>query len=233
MEITVIGDIHGRSNWIDIVNEHNNGNFIFLGDYADPYHFEYIEEQEAIENLEVIIDFKRNFKDKVSLLIGNHDAQYIYNADFSTGYRSKYKQELIDLFYYNKNLFQFAIQKNNYLFTHAGITNSWLNEYRRLLDYFGLNSDLSNLGVTINKIGRDSKWREVLGTTSHYRGGIDKFGGPLWADRIELYQDYLNGFHQIAGHNKIANITKIGDSTSSITFIDCLWNKIDSLTLNI
>lgn len=235
MEIVCIGDLHGRSNWIDIVNEHNNSNFIFLGDYIDPYSDEFIETDEAVENLELLIDFKKNFHTKVSLLIGNHDAQYIFYPSFRTGAlaKGKYLPEILNLFRDNKNLFQFAIQKENYLFTHAGISNGWFNEYYRLFDYFGLNPDKSNLAMTINKIGRDPKWRDVLGDVSHYRGGSDRFGGPLWVDRMELYQNYLTGFHQVVGHNKVYDIIKVGGEKGSITFCDCLFNKDKGLVLNI
>jgi len=235
MEIVCVGDIHGRDGWIDIVGEHNNSNFIFLGDYVDPYSNEFIETDEAVENLEMLIDFKKNFHNKVSLLIGNHDAQYLFYPNFRTGAlaNEKHLSEILSLFRENKGLFQFAIQKDNYLFTHAGISNGWFNEYRRLFEYFGLNPDMSNLAMIINKIGRDPKWREIFGDVSSYRGGRDKFGSLIWADRMEVYQDYLTGFHQICGHNKIYDIIKIGDNTSSITFCDCLWNKDKALVLNI
>lgn len=235
MQVTVIGDLHGRTNWVDIVNENSNENFIFLGDYVDPYSSEFIGEKEAIENLEFLIDFKKNYNEKVSLLIGNHDAQYLFFPGFRTGARRKGKhlEEILQLFQNNKSLFQFAIQKGKYLFTHAGISNGWFNEYSRLFKYFGLNEDMSNLAITINKIGKDPKWRVVFETVSDYRNGTDKYGSLVWADKLELYQDYLTGFHQICGHNKIYDIIKIGDRTSSITFCDCLWKKDKALTLNI
>ena len=234
MRVTCIGDIHGRSSWKDIVNENENNHFVFLGDYVDPYRSEFIEEEDAIENLQEIIDFKMDNRDKVSLIIGNHDAQYLFsNFPGTSALSTKYYQEINDLFQFNRNLFQFAVQKDKYLFVHAGISNEWYNEFFRLLNYFGLNGDMSNLAMTLNKIGRDPKWREVLGTVSHFRGGTDKNGGPTWADRRELEGDYLTGFHQIVGHNKCADIKKIGSSISSITFCDCLWNKTKSLLLNI
>lgn len=235
MEITCIGDIHGRKNWIDIVKENSNSNFIFLGDYVDPYSNESISVNSSIKNLIKIIDFKKENSNKVSLLIGNHDAQYLFHPNFRTNSLSKgkYLQKLLDLYQENKNLFQFAIQKDKYLFTHAGLSNEWFNEHFRLLKYFGLDDDMSNLAITLNKIGKDLKWKVELGTISYYRGGKDDFGGPLWADSVELGQNHLTGFHQIVGHNKILDITTIGDSESSITFCDCLFVKGKGYTLSI
>jgi len=235
MQIIAIGDIHGRSNWIDIVNSNSSSNFIFLGDYVDPYSNEFIYFDESLENLEVLIDFKRNYPKQISLLIGNHDAQYLFYPDFGTSAKATGEKlhKIMNLYQENKGLFQFAIQKGNYLFIHAGISNGWFNEYSKLLKYFGLNEDMSNLAITINKIGRDLKWREVLDTISHHRRGFDKFGGPLWADRKELYNDFLTGFHQVVGHNKVVDIIKFGNSKSSITFCDCLFSKDKGLSLNI
>lgn len=234
MKVTCIGDIHGRKTWKDIVNKNKNSHFIFLGDYVDPYRSEFIEEEESIENFQEIIDFKSSNKDKVTLIIGNHDAQYLFNNFGNTNAISRrYYQEISDLYYFNKNLFQFAFQKDRYLFTHAGISNSWYEEFSKLLTYFGLTPDMSNIAFTINKIGRDLKWREVLGTTSHLRGGFDKNGGPLWADIRELKDNYLFGFHQVVGHNKVSDIVNLKNRAESITFVDCLWNKTDSLRLDI
>lgn len=234
MKVTVIGDIHGREIWKEIVDKNPDSNFVFTGDYVDPYRSEFIDEEDAIDNLIEIINFKNENPSTVHLLIGNHDAQYLFYPEFATSAISKkYFQEIKDLFDFNKNLFQFSIQKDSYLFIHAGISNGWFKYFRKIFDDFGLKSDLSNLAVTINKISK-SKWREdCLGTISHYRRGYDPYGGPLWADKRELFNDYLTGFHQITGHNKVDGIIKIGNAKNSITFCDCLWIKDESLTLNI
>ena len=237
MLYTCVGDTHGRKSWKSIVDKNKENNIIFLGDYVDPYRSEKIGELAAIRNLEAIIEFKKS-NDKVTLLIGNHDAQYLFYPNFRTSAlsRSKYFDEIIKLFQDNKNLFQYAVQKNKYLITHAGVSNGWFNQNLRLFKYFELNDDMSNIGEVLNKIGRDPKWRIVLGAISFYRGGDDNFGGITWADKREIEDDYLTGFHQIVGHNKIKEIIKFGDDISSITFIDCLWNKeskIKSLTLDI
>jgi hypothetical protein len=237
MKITFLGDTHGRKSWKTIVNKNKENNFIFLGDYVDPYRSEKIGELAAIRNLEAIIEFKKT-NDKVTLLIGNHDAQYLFYPSFRTNAlsRSKYFDDIIKLFQDNKNLFQYAVQKDKHLFTHAGVSNGWFNDYLKLFKYFELDDDLSNFGVVLNKIGKDPRWRYALSAISFYRGGDDNFGGITWADKRELVDDYLTGFHQIVGHNKHAEIIRIGDDISSITFIDCLWNKVNknnSLTLDI
>lgn len=71
--ILVCGDIHGRKFWKKpCENIDNYDKVVFLGDYLDPYNFEFISVEEAIENFKEIIELKRNNMDKVVLLLGNH-----------------------------------------------------------------------------------------------------------------------------------------------------------------
>lgn len=96
--------------------------------------------------------------------------------------------------------------------------------------------DLSNIADVINKIGNSPKV-EIFDVVSYYRGGTSLNGSPIWADENEFIgrrnPGYLPGLHQFVGHNKQKNIRKIGDSISSITFCDCLWNKVNTATLKI
>ena len=64
--IVVIGDVHGLTKWKDIVKTHRGSQFVFLGDYCDPY--EDIEPDELIKNLRSIIQFKNRHPDDVILL---------------------------------------------------------------------------------------------------------------------------------------------------------------------
>jgi predicted phosphodiesterase len=229
MKVVSIGDIHGRTGWKKIIKEDfDDSEFIFLGDYTDPYRVERISESDSIENLIEILELKKKNPEKISLLLGNHDAQYLYYPNFTkTGNLSRlYLQELLDIYQLNQNLFQIAVQKNNYLFTHAGINAGWFQEHVQLFIQFGLKEDNSNLAVILNKIGKEPIWRKILGDISFYRNGRDRYAGPLWADKLELEKDLLlPGFHQIVGHNKFSSIITTGDSETSITFCDCLFNE--------
>jgi len=237
MKIVSIGDTHGRTEWKKIIKEDfDNSNFIFLGDYTDPYRVERISEDESIENLKEILELKKKNPEKISLLLGNHDAQYLYYPNFTkTGNLSRiYLQELLDIYQLNQNLFQIAVQKDNYLFTHAGVTKGWLQEHIELFVQFGLKEDKSNLAIILNKVSKDPLWRRILGDISFYRNGGDRYAGPLWADKIELEKDLLlPNFHQIVGHNKFEQIFTVGDSDTSITFCDCLFNKNEAYILDI
>ena len=49
--ILVIPDLHGRTFWKEpIAHKEDFDHIVFLGDYFDPYHWESINQQDAIEN---------------------------------------------------------------------------------------------------------------------------------------------------------------------------------------
>ena len=66
----VIGDIHGRTLWKDIVEKENPDKVIFLGDYVSTH--ESVPADQQLSNLEDILNYKEENPDKVILLRGNH-----------------------------------------------------------------------------------------------------------------------------------------------------------------
>ena len=74
--ILIIPDIHGRIFWKEPCKEFKGKHIVFLGDYLDPYKHQNILEKTALENFKEILEFKKNNKDLVTLLLGNHDLHY-------------------------------------------------------------------------------------------------------------------------------------------------------------
>jgi len=233
MRFCVIGDIHGRDSWKDLVEKNKDCHIIFLGDYCDPYDYD-IDDSDALINLNSIINYKTSNPDNVTLIKGNHDVQYLYYPSYGSRERDKNEKlkETIKLFQKNKDLFQFAYQKDNHLFVHAGVSVHWFDEFQRLLDVFGLEKDKSNLAEVLNKMGDDEIGRETLMMVSSWRGGKCEIGGPLWTDIREL-EEPLENIHQYTGHNIVQNIWTKGDKTSSITFCDVLSSRKKSFTISI
>ena len=66
--LVIIPDVHGRGFWRDAVRDDPDGEFLFLGDYLDPYELEGISEAEAFRGLEDILEFKKENPDRVTLL---------------------------------------------------------------------------------------------------------------------------------------------------------------------
>ena len=113
--ILCIGDIHGRTFWKKAVEDNIDkvDKIIFIGDYLDPYPFEGITRKNAIRNFQEIIDFKSENKDKVILLLGNHDCPYIdkRNFDSRSRYDSSNAYHIEEMFRSHRSLFQMAYEE--------------------------------------------------------------------------------------------------------------------------
>ena len=189
MSILIIPDIHGRSFWKKAVDENMDkvDKIIFLGDYLDPYHWENITRKEAISNFDDIIKFKIDNKDKVILLLGNHDFPYIDKKIFYT--RSRYDSSnayhIEEMFRSHRSLFQLAydekIGDKLYLFTHAGLTPHWYEKHKELIG----DLTVKNLNYLYEIPGGIKSLCEA----SYYRGGWDQFGSIVWCDVVEMAED--------------------------------------------
>jgi len=219
MKILSIADIHGRPYWKEWIKEYDNiDKYIFIGDYVDSFD---ISNVEILHNLKEIIEFKKANLDNVILLYGNHDCSYalstphMSNPFKCSGYRPEAHWDLHDIFNNNKELFQASYQINNYLFTHAGISNEWFkNQYT-------YNPTLDKISESLNE---SFKYKEnSLFDVGYLRDGYKNVGKIFWADKRETSIDPLNNIHQIVGHTVCNDIEiiKINDNTS-ITYIDCI-----------
>lgn len=223
MKIISIGDIHGRPFW-KAVNPDDYDKIIFVGDYVDSFIF---TDSEILNNLSDIIEFKKAYDEKVVLLLGNHDIMYMFLDDGfgCSGYRPSMASSLKTLFNDNKKLFNMGYQINNYLWTHAGVSNKWLEFNQRQIDEFVKKFDLDpkNYGDIFNHMMFTNDNR-ILHQVGKRRGGRYPSGGITWADRNETNNDYIEGYHQIVGHTPIRMIEKFGDDKGSIRYIDILAN---------
>lgn len=127
MKIIAIGDIHGRTEWKQIVQNNTFDKCVFIGDYFDTH--QNISPEQQKQNFEDLIQFKKNNFDKVILLIGNHDHHYCKNVhETYSGFQKFHKIDIQELLEnaLKENLLQMCYRHNRYLFTHAGVTKTWL-----------------------------------------------------------------------------------------------------------
>ncbi len=213
MHLIAIGDVHGRDAWKEIEGTEAD-QIIFIGDYVDPH--QDIPDLEVIQNLEEIIAFQKSQPERVTLLLGNHDAQYLHYPLYQcSGHRADLQGTLGGLFQENKDLFKIAWQQGRYLFTHAGVSQGW---YKRHLSIFS-EMKKEELAETLNAID-NGKYRDILFEVGRKRGGWQAYGGPIWADQAETKADFLPNYHQVVGHSRVSDFERYGDANSSITFID-------------
>ena len=129
-DLIIIPDVHGRGFWREAVERHPEGQFIFLGDYLDPYEYEDITTEEAFQGLEDIVRFKEEHPDSVSLLWGNHDLHYLYPELLGSRYDSDHAERNAHYFHDHQTLFGIAHETEaagkRFLFSHAGVGMEWL-----------------------------------------------------------------------------------------------------------
>lgn len=209
----------------------------YYGDLLDKKKVKYIYPpfKQTIAVLEEIIDFKQKNMDKVILIIGNHDAHYLYDEIYyCSRYDNKNSHKYKELYRKHKDLFQYCYQYKNTLFTHAGITNGWVDFFNATLLSFGLKDDFSNIGEVINKMGEHKLSNIIINVASKARGGTSLYGGPTWAHLTETEKDYLKGFHQYVGHTMVNHIytEKNARIPGSITYCDVLENPSPNIRYN-
>ena len=129
MIYNLIGDIHGRDSWKELVQD--NVINIFVGDYFDPYvDYDDIPFEKCKENFLEIIEYKKQHPETI-LLIGNHDNAYLHHPGDNNRYVHEYREEICKIFEDNKDLFQIAYSiENKALVTHAGVSYVWYERFK-------------------------------------------------------------------------------------------------------
>ena len=219
--IIINPDIHGRQFWVDSAKHIDDvDKVIFLGDYFDPYGFEEITVEDAIENFKKILEFKKSHINKVVLLLGNHDLPYIYDdyyrfSHWHCRHSKKYHNEIHQLFNDNIALFSIAHVADDVLFTHAGVESGWLENVVKFNS-----SDINEICNKLNTLTQDKDGLASLFCISSQRGGIDKYASCVWADVRDIWlstnnnsdtkQNPTQNIKQVFGHTMQAFYNKDG-----------------------
>lgn len=208
----IIPDIHGRSFWKDAVKENEDQEFIFLGDYVDPYSHEGIMPWEGLDALEDVIEFKKSHPDNVTLLLGNHDLTYLSESIGANRHDYERQEEITALLEENIDLFQIACEKvlngKRYIFSHAGIIRKWLRNNEATLGTIIPGHEVE----TLNRLFHEGKLYPALSDVSYYRGGPNDTSSCVWAD-IEEFVDHLRSdapistdVYQIFAHTQVGSV---------------------------
>lgn len=213
MKLAVIGDLHGKPCWKDLLKDNNFDKIVFLGDYSDDSWVTFTD-KEISDNLKDVIEFKRNNNSKVELLIGNHDFQYIVGYPTASRYRKSYAKELNKIFNDNKDIFNIVYVLKDYVFSHAGITNGWINYIKKKYNI----DDFNDITKIINMVYSNCK--EDCNIASYRRGGMNMFAGILWADIHDLKEDGCFDYNQVVGHNRVKVNTVIEKNNHKIYMCD-------------
>lgn len=89
----IVPDVHGRDFWkVPLYDtlKNTNDDVVFLGDYLDCYPDEFDSNfeldcnastgylQTAIDNFKQIIELKKQYSDRITLLLGNHKVNFCF-----------------------------------------------------------------------------------------------------------------------------------------------------------
>ena len=204
----IIGDIHGRKNWIELVTPFDEDTlYIFIGDYTDPYYYEGVSYDQMIEQISLMFQFKKEHPDNVVLLIGNHDLQYITDYHETNRYDWLNGPQISKLFKENEYLFSGVAYQigEKYLVTHAGVTLDW---YQKWIDYKNDSLTLEKLCEQINHLWEEDKSAFTFSKSARMSDyyGTSPTQGPLWIRPLSLWEHNIFGFGsgkiQIVGHTR-------------------------------
>lgn len=225
MKVIVIADVHGRRTWKEIVEKEVKSiegeyAFVFIGDYFDPY--ENIGINELVANFNEIMQIKIDHPNNVFCLIGNHEYHMI------EGVTEKYSRydfanapvisELINGAI-KEGLLQLSVKIDDVLYTHAGVTKTWLE--RRFKG--DLNKFLEKKAPTKANL---VKYNFNDNGSSFECYGDDVRQSPLWVRPFSLMKDAIDG-KQVVGHTQVTRL-KI---KNGIAFVDTLGTSREYLTV--
>ena len=200
--ILIIPDVHGRSFWKTALDSGRYSKVIFLGDYVDPYEVEGIDNLTALSNFKDILSLKITNPDRVILLLGNHDMCYMsdHYKDLAENdrYDDEFEEELQQLFRGWSHFFKLAheemINNKRYLFSHAGVTQTWFKQNLEIIQKPD-EKHLNHLLDTDEGLG-------ILAQVGESRWGDYPSGSIVWADSEELaISNPLPNTYQIVGHS--------------------------------
>ena len=166
-KVLAIGDIHTKIWIVEKVSKviNNYDRIIFCGDYADDFS---ASPQDTLKTWKSLRDLQIKYKNKVSLVLGNHDYIYVYDTpSIQTGY-NQITHTLINA-PENKNLkdwlasLPIIIEIDGVAYSHAGIANEWSGAPMTLTVY----------GMTLALFGFD------LAALLHTRVCLKYLGIPL------------------------------------------------------
>ena len=234
MKIIVCPDIHQEIEplafCIQQLKDGEVDKCIFLGDLIDSWssaewYYDSLRSPKAV--LEKIAEWKEEFGDKFSCLMGNHDWSYsrIRNLHYSeilkatgvSGHQNNHVHEIEALFDKYESIFQLADCVDNVVYSHAGFTKTWLKKYIIYTDFENVRpknfvktvydpmlTDLPALIARLNddfKTGKMRRW--WLDHRSYSPTGNDPDEGPLWVRPEALKNDAAFKL-QIVGHTEFA-----------------------------
>lgn len=210
MNALVIGDLHGRSVWEGIPNLFTYDRVVFIGDYFDAK--ENISEAEQIANFLRLLELKKSYPEKVTLLTGNHDYHYF---PFSKSVFSGFSQTLYSSISkmmneaYLEGILEAVCLINHFLITHAGVTKTWFRENIGNPEKLALEEVEESISVL---------WRNQPESFDFEKrpeaapDGDDVFQPPFMVRPPSVLRDRIPNCIQVIGHTQVPSIKMLANN---------------------
>lgn len=220
MKILVIPDIHGSMHWKKnyLENRDKADAAVFLGDYVDSFNL--IERGEnAAENLEDIFETTKDDKD-CHILLGNHDTAYCLFAKGDprvSGHQQHMEIRYDDIFRKNTDRIEIAVEIGGWVFSHAGISKSWYEEYCKYYYETLFKKEAPESPIdACNEMWRMRNLSLLVYNDNDWSGyGNSRQQTPLWIRPSALLGDMYYS-RQVVGHTESRNgkplFTKSGEN---------------------
>ena len=193
MKTIIIGDIHGRPYWRQIIDIEQPDKVVFLGDFVTT-HENYTAEQQLVE-LRAILDYAEDHN--CIIIRGNHDTQAL--GYYWARCHPVVTGNIREYFGSPKNRDRFLklsqwchvleVNDKKYICSHAGISKKWLSEILKL--------DLFN-EATINAMEPSEKFGFTGDRWDNY--GTSSTQSCTWIRPQTLANYAVEGYSQIVGH---------------------------------
>lgn len=220
----VIGDVHGRDAWKDVIIDGVRN--VFVGDYFDPY--QNISHEDCRKNFLEIIDYKKQHPETI-LLYADHELHYLLydnGGEIYSRFDSTHATEIQDLLNDHAEYFSgVAHAVENHLITHAGVSRQWWERH------FGLyrSETPQEVAEQINNLWELNKKAFMVRQNAIFDGG-DYEGpsqSPIWLRSYIFARDGVNLFEgtnywQVFGHTQVPFVDS---SSNGFINVDCLGNK--------
>lgn len=194
MKILIIGDIHGHMTWLFPFNQlfDEVDKVIFLGDYVDSLD---AKPSSQLYVLNSVVNLKKKYPDKITLLIGNHELHYV------DGMVRKYSGWQGAMAFSFKDILMPAIKNreiqvlevvDDVIFSHAGVSKVWVE-----------NCAIESLEEINEYLYERPMIFEFTPATYFDQTGNSVTQGPLWIRPDALLKCKLPGYRYVVGHTAL------------------------------
>lgn len=234
MKVAVIGDIHGTTKFLECyekikANDNDVEKIIVMGDHFDPY--TYISFETMMDRYHQFIECCKK-DDRIISILGNHDLEeYVIAGGTNRTARDRNMRNAISEEIGENLPDSYLVYKiGNWLFSHAGVSQAWLDMNEEYKDE-----------LFSNKKGWSFRDLDVL--CSYYDGDYSHYGshikqGCTWIRPDALIQSLPEGYNQVIAHTQVKKICNLKDEDPDGNIKVNVWmvdnqRKPEYLVLNI